>query len=525
MPVYLPEPLAHQQPAYQASCRFKILNCGRRWGKDRLEFTAAVAGHGPPTPTGPLFPGAAQGWTVIWLARDYTQAKSIWVEEFIPRFKPEPSIYTNEGELRVVLPNGGSICIFSDKNVDSIRGLGKKVKGFITNEGAHFDLEYAWLRVVRAILTDNQGWAMLGSTPIAGSYFNQLATEVKTGLHDTDPKTGPWETEWGYWTGTIYDNPTIPDAEADAFIAAMPADSDMRREEGFAELLIGGAALAFPSWNPVVHTCKDFAPPQHWQWVAGMDWGITAKSVVLLAAVDQERRCLLSREWVWRDKDAYTAGYELATNWMHQAIHWPSILWVDSAMAAETGIGGTTLLQEFQGGFFDAVKGTQTPSVAILPAPKGPGSIVAGYNAIRKMLDWGPLLKDEQGNEWLPPSRMPRMRVVREERNGAILGCPYLCQTLPTLRLDEKKQDQPETGGENHAVAALRYLLAGTWPKVQAPEADIPEGKHPGWLQNGQRRSRDRSPETLREEAKINAAWKAQQSGKPVGGRYGPRPR
>ncbi len=526
MPVYLPEPLQHQAPAFDASCRFKVLNCGRRWGKDRLEFTAAVAGHGPGGPKTPMFPGAAQGWTVVWLARDFSQAKGIWLEEFQPRFKPEPQIYTNENDFRIILPNGGSVCIFSDKNVDSIRGLGKKIKGFITNEGAHLDLEYAWLRVVRPILADNQGWAILASTPIAGSYFNELALEVKQGQHDADPKTGPWDREWGYWEGTVYDNPTIPTIEADALARTYVDGTAVKDEEFYARLLPGGKRLAFPMWHPKVHVTKDFAVPKHWKWVAGMDWGITAESVVILAAVDSDRRCLLAREWVWRDKDAYEAGYDLAYLWLNADLPgWPETLWCDSAMDAATGIGNTTVYQQFVAGFMDALKGLQTPPTAILPAPKGPGSLVAGYDLQHKQLAWGPPLQNEAGQEWVPQSRMPRTRIVNDTEKG--VGCPYLCSTIPRIRLNPKKGDQvaegtvEETGAPTHAVAAWRYLLAGTWPRVAKPERDVPQNVHPGFVVPGVRRKRERTPEVLREEQMLVAEWQAQHGGTPLGGAYG----
>jgi hypothetical protein len=538
VPIYLPEPLEHQQPAFDASCRYKILNCGRRWGKDRLEFTAGVAGHGPQTNGVPLFPGAAQGWTVVWLARDYTQAKGIWLEEFLPRFKPEPQVYTNEGDLRIVLPNGGSICIFSDKNVDSIRGLGKKVKGFITNEGAHFDLRHAWLRVVRPILADNQGWGLIASTPIAGSYFNELATQTLTGNRGRIAPTGPWAKEWGYWTGTIYDNPTIPNQEADALVAEYAPGSDVVREEIYAELLEGGSGLAFPEWDASVHLVEPFILPTRWRVAAGMDWGIRAPSVVLLCASDHEQNVVVFKEFMWKEKSAYDAGYDFASELLTLDCPWPEFLTCDSAMDdGSSRVGGQTILSEFQRGINDAIAGTHAPALWATCAPKGPGSRQAGYNLMKKMLAWGGPVKEDGTRQMrlkdgtIPEAWQPRLRIV-----GA--DCPYLAKTLPALRrkpspkpnaegvvMDGRnKDDIDDTQPDDHAYDGLRYYLQGLIPTASIPIVIIPEHVHPGFLASGARKSRERSPAVLREEKKLDAAYTATQNGKGLSGRYGPRP-
>lgn len=516
-PLFVARPLEHQldpinDPAYR-----KVWRWGRRSGKTTAMEFCAVMGHGPTQDDGaPLHRGMKNGLDVVWVFRDYPQSQIIWNTEIRPRFRGIDGVRMNENERTITIPayggQEGTLWVRSAEAIDGIKGIGKKLGGVMLDEAAQYaDLEHAIKDVVLPALLDNNGWMIFGSTTVAGSYFNTICNEIRQGVRSS---------EWKEWHRTPFDNQRLSKVAIDELIAEYAQDSDDLKQQVYADLIEGGAGLAFPNWNAAVHTCKDFAPPQHWQWVAGMDWGITANSVVLLGATDKERRLLLSREWVWKDKDAYTAGYDLPTHWMHQDIQWPKTLWCDSAMDAETGIGGTTVMQEFQAGFFDACRGFQVPPVVILPAPKGPGSIVAGYNVIRKMLDWGPPLADGS----LPLSRYPRLKIVKPDKDKPELavGCPYLIKTLPIIKLDEKKQDQPESGGENHAVAALRYLLAGTWPKVTEPERDVPENVHPGYVYpGGPRRSRGRNQETIREEQRLVAAFKAQQSGKPIGGKYG----
>lgn len=501
----LKSPLAHQVPVDQSDARWKYWRAGRRTGKTEWAAKAGTDGHGPRAGLegSPRFAGLLQGRDVAWVVPAYPQSETFWHEFIYPTFH---GIGMLNASLRTVdLGTGGRLWVKSAEAIGTIRGLGANMGGVIFEESASYPTLDAFRREIRPILMDNKGWAAwIGSTK-AGSEFNQIGQEILSGARSA-------ERGWAHFHNTPYDNPILDPQEIADLIAEYPTDSDALREEVFAELLEGGAGLAFPMWSPTIHCCKDFQVPQHWEWVAGMDWGITAPSVVLLAAVDAERRCLIAREWMWKDLDAYTAGYELAQRWLNDQLPgWPKMLWCDSAMAAKTGIGGTTILEEFQAGFDDALRGLQTPTTAILPAPKGPGSVMAAYNVQRKMLEWGPPLEDGT----LPPSRQPRTRVVKEY-------CPYLVKTLPGIRLDEKKQDQVEVGGENHAVAAWRYLLAGHWPRVQTPRYDIPVGVHPGMLPNGRRRSRHRSPEVEREEALVVAEWKAQHSGgEPIGGRVG----
>jgi len=520
----VPAPLAHQLPAYESPARFKVLRWGRRAGKDRLDFTASIAGHGPLSDDGePLWSGAAQGWWVAWLVRDFTQGRGIWLEEFLPRFGPaRPLVQTNETEMRVTLPNGGGVFLCTDKNINSIRGLGKRLKGLVANEAAWFDLESAWLSVIRPMLVDNRGWSILSSTTNSGhdgnpngitpSYFNRLCLKIRAG------EMGP---DWAEFYATARDNPALDQDEVEAMIAEYPRDSLQVREEVFAELVPAGVGLAFPEWDPSAHLLDAFAIPQFWRVVGGMDWGLRAPSVVHLAAYGPEDDLVLLREWTWTDKDAYEAGYDLASAMLVADLPgWPETIWADSAMAERTGVGGRTILQEFQAGVDDALRSVaNAPPLPISPIPKGPGSRALGYNLVAKALSWGPRLADGS----LPRDRQPRLRMLRTHDRPA---CPLLATDLATLPRDPKDTDDvDDSRGGGHAYDACRYLLMGTRQVVRRPVRDIPQDVHPGYLPNGRLRSRARTPEVEREEARIVASFVAEQAQQRLGGRYGSRPR
>jgi hypothetical protein len=167
--VEIPTPLSNQLPAAIGDERFKVEPCGRRWGKTRHGLRSAIVGHGPKVIgedgvwTGRYkYPGIADSTPekkiyIIWVALDYGQANEIWEEEIKPRFNGKIGCRISE-KHRSLYIGTGHLQIISSNNIDVIRG--KKPNGIILDECAHYDLEYAWRRVVRPALTDNIGWAI-----------------------------------------------------------------------------------------------------------------------------------------------------------------------------------------------------------------------------------------------------------------------------------------------------------------------------------------------------------------------------
>lgn len=522
--VFVPAPLEHQEPAYNSPARFKLLHHGRRWGKDRLAFTSAIVGHGPWIEDEPLFAGVAQGWWVGWVVRDYTQGVGIWLEEFLPRFEPaKPHVEINKADFRVTFPGGGGIFLCTDKNLHSLRGLGKRMKGLVINEAAHLDLFDAWNSVLRALLVDNVGWAIIMSTPncasdgnpigLAPSYFNRLCLEVRAGSRGS---------EWAVFGGDLRENPTINRSEAQSFLNDLTPGSIKHREEGLGELVSAAAGLAFPEWDPSVHLIPHTELPPEARIVLGMDWGIRSEAVVLAGAVLPKGRLWLFREWAWTDKDAFEAGADFGATLLLEPIpSWPEWLVVDSAMSQRTGVGGKTILQEFQAGVDSALRSVRAPKLPIMPAPKGPGSRESGYNQVLKMLRWGPKLKDGT----VPATQMPLMQIVTDRQGRP--SSAGLARDLASLPRHPMKHDDVETekSGLGHYYDAARYLLSVAFPLVAARPRNIPVDEHPGILPTGQRRSRVRTPEVEAEEARIILEWQAQQEGLQLGGRYGPSPR
>jgi predicted phage terminase large subunit-like protein len=238
--IRIPAPRPHQAEVLDRPHRFKAGRAGRRRGKTRLEFIAAVRGHGPRDGTTGQrkFKGMAQGGDIGWIAPDYGQSDVIWEEEILPRFYGRAGVTVSEKHRLVGLGKQlgedaggepvyqGSIRIRSAENINSVRG--KELDGIIVDEGAFLKLLPAWRRVLRPTLINRKGWAIIASTTDIGSDFNQLMAEVEAG------KRGP---NWTHWHWRTRDDPYIDDEEKEELAREYPPGSAEELQELDAELL------------------------------------------------------------------------------------------------------------------------------------------------------------------------------------------------------------------------------------------------------------------------------------------------
>ena len=522
--VFVPRPLPHQRSAFESPARFKLLRCGRRWGKDRLAFTSAIIGHGRKINgerelkgVAHVNPRTGSGYWIGWLVRDFPQAVGLWEEEFLPRFGSlRPVFSLNKTEMSVAFPNGGGIRMCTNENVDSLRGLGKALGGVVVNEAAHLPLEYAWKRVINWIVVDNEAWVMFMSTTNSGSdgnsagltpsYFNRLCLEQRSGT-----KSG----EWAQFTGTGDQNSALSPQGIAAARAELTPGTLEEREEWFAELVPAGVGLAFPAWSPKVHFTRWRTINPHRNIALGMDWGIRSEAWIGAAEVDERGGITFRREWSWTDKDAETAGYEFAQSYLMSDLPWPTVFMCDSAMVERTGVGGSTILSEFQTGIDKALSHVASaPPLIVVPAPKGPGSRSLTYNQITKMLSWGP----EKPDGTVPASRMPLLQIMLDQQG--VPTCPMLAKDLATAPLDPKKRnDVDKTKCGFHAGDGLGYLLSGVIQPSDRPVVEVEVDRHPGFRADWKRRARVRTEEVEREEALVELV----ESGAYTPSRYGSR--
>lgn len=162
--IRLPLPGRHQLPILLSRARFKVGDCGRRFGKTLLGMHACIIGHGP---VDAPFLGALNGGNIWWVAPSYGVASKIW-RDIKTALRGWPDLIKNEIERRVEFPSGGAISVKSAHDPDSLRGEG--LDGVVIDEAA-FCAEETWTLALRPALADRQGWAIFISSPNGKNWF------------------------------------------------------------------------------------------------------------------------------------------------------------------------------------------------------------------------------------------------------------------------------------------------------------------------------------------------------------------
>ena len=200
----LPRPHEAQREILNSQARYKVIACGRRFGKTELFCNALLNGHSPQTP------GALGGLPVAYVSLTYKNVMELWRR--ILDTTPEPLIrYKNQSTQYLELITGGSIECWTFERFVSARG--RAYAGICLDEAAQTrNLKEAWQEVFMAMLMDYSGWAIIGSTPQGFNFFYEL---FQDGRSIESP-------EWESWQFSSYDNPFIAPEEIEQVKRMLP---------------------------------------------------------------------------------------------------------------------------------------------------------------------------------------------------------------------------------------------------------------------------------------------------------------
>lgn len=213
--------------------RFKVLACGRRWGKTLLTSLMAL---------GVLFQLNRRVWIV---APDYGLCEKVFRELYnilvnqlgvIKPGKPGGGRARNQkGDYYLETPWGSVLEAKSMENPDSLAG--EALDLVIVDEAAlEAKLENIWQQMLQPTLMDKQGSAIFISTPRGRNSFHklflcgQLGKKQRSGKVKIikDPETGTDNDmmDWSSFQRTSYDNPLL---SADAETSKQEIDAAYRR--------------------------------------------------------------------------------------------------------------------------------------------------------------------------------------------------------------------------------------------------------------------------------------------------------
>lgn len=234
MPIYnvrFPGLHEGQKEVVKSNARFKIVCCGRRWGKTKLSSAIAVdyALRGK------------KGW---WLAPDYTQSNPGWdyVNALLKQI-PMDVRKKSSPPRSIDFPTGGSIAFRTTQNENLLRGSG--LDFMIIDEADFIDEKpentgNTWHTVLRPSLADKSGSAVFISTPnIENGWFHKMFKKGVPG----DPTHNP---AYQAWTFPSYTNPFVKASEWDEMRVDMP--SIIFRREILAEFISTAGARIKSEW-------------------------------------------------------------------------------------------------------------------------------------------------------------------------------------------------------------------------------------------------------------------------------------
>lgn len=238
-----------QAAVHRSKARFKVLDCGRRWGKTRLGVMEC-------------YDVAALALRAWWVAPSYKMSEVGWRP--MRRLAAQiPGATIHRSNRQIILPGGGEMSVRSADNPDSLRGDGLD---FVVLDECAFMAEEAWSEALRPALADRQGRALFISTPKGRNWFWRLWQAATEGG------------EWQCWRFSSYDNPHIARSEIDAARANLP--ERVFAQEFMAEFLEDGGGVFRRVMDATTAKPQERAEPGH-DYIVGVDWAKSADFTVL----------------------------------------------------------------------------------------------------------------------------------------------------------------------------------------------------------------------------------------------------
>ena len=155
MKIELSEPHINQQRILDSPARFRVVCCGRRFGKSEVSQIEIIS-------------NALNGKAVAYITPTYKLAKT-----FFEKLILSVPFENNKSDLIIRFPNEGSVEFFTGERLDNLRG--RKFHLVVIDEASFIpNLEDGWLNSIRPTLTDYQGKALFLSTPKGKNFFLQL---------------------------------------------------------------------------------------------------------------------------------------------------------------------------------------------------------------------------------------------------------------------------------------------------------------------------------------------------------------
>jgi hypothetical protein len=252
---------------HQSKARFRILACGRRWGKTKAGAIETVE----------MALNCPEEGVIFCVAPTYWHTQKQW-REFLRYCPRELIVDINRVERRILLIGNRYVWFKSADNPDSLRSEGLDVLWL--DEGAQIS-EEAWNLALRPALMDKKGVAIFTGTPRGHNWYFQLWTRGQ------DKQQVDYES-WNFPSGN---NPYLDPKEIEEFARDMPERAYQQEVLG---LFIEDVGSVFRNVEACV---KDgLEPPQDSKsYVAGCDLAKHQDFTVLFVLDNNGHLCAMDR--------------------------------------------------------------------------------------------------------------------------------------------------------------------------------------------------------------------------------------
>lgn len=262
----LPQPHPNQQRILADHRRFRIVACGRRFGKTEVGKREI------------LEKGSA-GKQCWWVSPTYLMADQVW-RDLVAAVEGVAGVVITKKTRRIDFAEGGMIAVRSAHSPDHLRGAGLD---FVVLDEAAYMLPNVWSEVIRPMLVERRGGALFLSTPNGHNWFYDL---FRLGMDDE-------EDEWGAFRFTSADNPLIEAAELDS-IRRTTAERVWNQE--YLAQFTADAGQVFRDVETAATVPPDTVPQPGKRYVAGVDWGREGDyTVIAIMETDTGRLVALDR--------------------------------------------------------------------------------------------------------------------------------------------------------------------------------------------------------------------------------------
>lgn len=246
----------------------------------------------------------------------------------------------------------------------------------------------------------------------------------------------------------VTDNPVLMARDPGYLEAlkALPPEEYKARALGDWEVYTG---QFFTRWNPSVHVVDPFEIPPDWRRYMGVDFGYAVPHAVVWAARPPDTSSL----WIYREQyGAGVAPAEQARRAREVTVaHGEKIEFIamDPSMWAKSKDEHGLPMRSYADLWKDEWAG-------LTEVVKADNERIAGALLMQELLSW---VATPDGKPQVPP----RLFFFRT--------CENCIRTLPALQRDERRPEDIDTAGEDHAYDAIRYLVRTIFQAPVRPQA------------------------------------------------------